>query len=50
MLAAMARSEEDRLHVLALEPWYGGSHMAFLEAWHARTRHELRTIGLPARH
>ncbi len=36
--------------VLALEPWLGGSHRAFLEGWSARTRHALEIVGLPDRH
>lgn len=38
------------LQVLALEPWLGGSHQAFLQAWSTRSTHELRIEGLPARH
>ena len=36
--------------VLALEPWLGGSHRAFLEGWRARSRHALEVVGLPDRH
>lgn len=38
------------LRVLALEPWLGGSHQAFLEGWRARSRHRVEVLGLPARH
>ncbi|MAF67594.1 MAG: glycosyl transferase family 1 [Planctomycetes bacterium] len=37
------------MKVLALEPWYGGSHRKFLEQWRQRTRHELEVVGLPPR-
>ncbi|MCB9915239.1 MAG: DUF3524 domain-containing protein [Planctomycetes bacterium] len=39
-----------RLRLLALEPWLGGSHQAFLEGWRARSVHDLEILGLPARH
>jgi glycosyltransferase involved in cell wall biosynthesis len=35
--------------VLAIEPWYGGSHRAFLDGWAARTRHEVHLLTMPAR-
>jgi glycosyltransferase involved in cell wall biosynthesis len=38
------------LSVLALEPWLGGSHEQFLLQWQARTEHNVRIVGLPARH
>ncbi|MDA1264600.1 MAG: DUF3524 domain-containing protein [Planctomycetota bacterium] len=38
------------LHVLAVEPWLGGSHQRFLEGWQARSRHKIELLGLPARH
>lgn len=37
------------LRVLAVEPWLGGSHRAFLENWKARSRHEVEICGLAAR-
>lgn len=37
------------LRVLAVEPWLGGSHHAFLENWKARSRHEIEICGLAAR-
>ena len=38
------------LQVLALEPWHGGSHQAFLRAWRDRSAHDLHVRGLEARH
>jgi glycosyltransferase involved in cell wall biosynthesis len=38
------------LHVLAVEPWLGGSHARFLEGWRARSAHRVEVLGLPARH
>ncbi len=38
------------LSVLALEPWLGGSHEQFLLQWQARSEHQVRIVGLPARH
>ena len=35
------------MRVLALEPYHGGSHEAFLDGWSARSRHEWTVIGLP---
>jgi len=37
------------MRILALEPYYGGSHKAFLEGWSVRSRHEWTLLGLPAR-
>ena len=37
------------MHVLALEPFFGGSHRSFLEGWQRHSRHEWTTLGLPAR-
>jgi len=34
--------------ILALEPYYGGSHRAFLDGWSAHSRHHWTTLGLPA--
>jgi len=36
------------LNVLALEPYYGGSHRAFLEGWRVRSRHRFTVLTLPA--
>ncbi len=38
------------LRILALEPWLGGSHRAFLEAWSARSQHEVQVLGLKDEH
>ncbi len=37
------------MNVLALEPYYGGSHKAFLEGWQAGSRHDWRMMKLPSR-
>ena len=37
------------LRVLALEPFYGGSHRAFLDGWVAGSRHRWTVLGLGAR-
>lgn len=34
--------------ILALEPYYGGSHRAFLDGWISRSRHEWTLLTLPA--
>jgi glycosyltransferase involved in cell wall biosynthesis len=36
------------MHILALEPYYGGSHQAFLDGWSVHSRHQWTTLGLPA--
>ncbi len=36
------------MRVLALEPYYGGSHKAFVDGWRARSRHAWTVLGLPA--
>ncbi|MCZ6682562.1 MAG: DUF3524 domain-containing protein [Planctomycetota bacterium] len=36
------------MRILALEPYYGGSHKAFLDGWIARSRHAWTVLGLPA--
>ncbi len=38
------------MHILALEPYYGGSHKAFLDQWIARSEHEWQLLTLPAHH
>lgn len=35
------------MRILALEPYYGGSHRAFLDGWMARSRHEWTLLDLP---
>jgi len=37
------------LRILALEPYYGGSHRAFLTGWSERSRHSWTVLSLPAR-
>lgn len=39
----------DRLSILALEPWLGGSHERFLTQWRSRSIHDVRVLGLSAR-
>ena len=36
------------LRILGLEPYYGGSHKAFLDGWIARSRHDWTLLSLPA--
>ena len=36
------------MKVLALEPYYGGSHRAFLDGWSCRSRHTWTILSLPA--
>jgi glycosyltransferase involved in cell wall biosynthesis len=36
------------VRILALEPYYGGSHKAFLDDWSAASRHEFTLLTLPA--
>ncbi len=38
------------MKVAFFEPWYGGSHRAFLDAWERRTRHDVTVYGLAPRH
>jgi glycosyltransferase involved in cell wall biosynthesis len=35
------------MRLLALEPYHGGSHKAFLDGWSAHSRHEWTVLGLP---
>jgi glycosyltransferase involved in cell wall biosynthesis len=35
------------MRVLALEPYYGGSHRAFLDGWSSRSGHQWTTLTLP---
>ena len=37
------------IRVLALEPYYGGSHQAFLDNWQRGSRHDWTILTLPAR-
>jgi glycosyltransferase involved in cell wall biosynthesis len=36
------------MRILALEPYYGGSHKAFLDGWSEHSRHAWTVLGLPA--
>lgn len=45
-LTAPARRRRDPVNVLALEPYYGGSHRAFLDGWRARSHHTWTILGL----
>lgn len=36
------------MRILALEPYYGGSHQAFLDGWISRSRHAWSLLTLPA--
>jgi len=36
------------LRILALEPYYGGSHRTFLDGWRRRSRHRWTVLTLPA--
>lgn len=38
------------MNILALEPYYGGSHRAFLDGWIATSRHTWTPLTLPAHH
>ena len=35
------------MKILALEPYYGGSHKAFLDGWIHKSRHKWTVLGLP---
>ena len=39
-----------KLNILALEPYYGGSHKAFLDTWIAHSRHDWTLFTANARH
>jgi glycosyltransferase involved in cell wall biosynthesis len=38
------------LRILALEPYYGGSHQAFLDGWAAHSSHQFTLVTLPPFH
>lgn len=38
------------MNILALEPYYGGSHRAFLDGWIAQSGHSWTCLTLPAHH
>ncbi|MFW5840428.1 MAG: tRNA-queuosine alpha-mannosyltransferase domain-containing protein [Planctomycetota bacterium] len=35
------------MRILAIEPYYGGSHKAFLDGWAGRSRHDFTLLALP---
>jgi glycosyltransferase involved in cell wall biosynthesis len=37
------------LRILAIEPYYGGSHQVFLDGYRAHSRHEIELLTMPAR-
>ncbi len=38
------------MHILALEPYWGGSHRSFIEGWQSHSRHRFTVLHLPAHH
>ncbi len=48
-IAFMADNPVEPLNILVLEPYFGGSHRAFLETWMALTTHHVHIRTLPAR-
>ena len=46
-MSSGSKKRDDALHVLALEPYYGGSHRAFLDGWVQRSRHSWTVMELP---
>ncbi len=38
------------MRILALEPYYGGSHQVFLDQWIQRSQHDWELLTLPAHH
>ena len=36
------------MRILAIEPFYGGSHRSFLDGWRHHSRHDFTILGLPA--
>ncbi len=42
-------SSSHSLRIAAVEPFYGGSHRAFLDGYQRRSRHHIDIYGLPAR-
>ena len=38
------------MRILAIEPYYGGSHRDFLDGWSSRSRHHWTLLTLPAHH
>lgn len=48
--AANSQNAARPLHVLALQPFAGGSHAAMLDGWRHRSRHQWTVLELPAVH
>jgi len=42
-------SDLSSLRILAIEPYYGGSHQVFLDGYRAKSRHSVGVLGMPAR-
>lgn len=42
-------ARERVLNILAIEPYYGGSHKAHIDGWRAHSRHGIRLLTMPAR-
>lgn len=40
---------DPRLRILAIEPYYGGSHRAFLDGWMGASGHDFSLLSMPAR-
>lgn len=38
------------MRILALEPYYGGSHRAFIDGWVSQSRHDFTLLTLPPHH
>lgn len=43
-------TKSNSMKILAIEPYYGGSHRAFLDGWIAQSRHAWTVESLPAHH
>ena len=50
MAYSTAQIRRTTIEILAIEPFYGGSHRAFLDGWSAHSRHDWQIHGLPAHH
>jgi glycosyltransferase involved in cell wall biosynthesis len=46
----VTKAERMPLHVLAIEPFYGGSHRSFLDGWVAASRHQWQLLTYSAHH
>ena len=44
---ASGESDQHRLQVLLIEPWFGGSHRRWAEGYMLASAHEVNLIGLP---